>query len=155
MVAPVNDQLYADLPGNRFITAWFGQLDADGRGLESLSAGQAPLLHYHAADDRLEVLKADVPPLGIFPMLPAARPRRIELAAGDLWVVLSDGFFEANDPAGEQLGVERIGEVLRRCRALRRSRSSPSCAPSSSALPLALRPPTIRRRCCCGASTEA
>jgi serine phosphatase RsbU (regulator of sigma subunit) len=118
MLKPVNDQLCADLPGNRFITAWFGQLDADGRGLESLSAGQAPLLHYHAADDRLEVLKADVPPLGLFPVLPAAKPRRIELAAGDLWVVLSDGFFEATDPAGEELGVERIGAVLRRCRAL-------------------------------------
>jgi phosphoserine phosphatase len=44
--------------------------------------------------------------------------RRVELAAGDLWVVLSDGFFEATDPAGEELGVERIGEVLRRCRHL-------------------------------------
>ena len=116
MIQPVNDQLYADLPGNRFITAWFGRLDADGRGLESLSAGQAPLLHYHAADDRLEVFKADMPPLGLFPVLPPPRPRRIELAAGDLWVVLSDGFFEAADPAGEELGVERIGAVLRRCR---------------------------------------
>ena len=32
--------------------------------------------------------------------------------------MLSDGFFEATDPAGEELGVERIGAVLRRCRAL-------------------------------------
>ena len=59
------------------------------------------------------MLKADLPPLGMFPMLPPARTRRIELAPGDLWVVLSDGFYEAEDPAGEQLGVERIGEVLR------------------------------------------
>ena len=113
LVAPVNAQLKSDLPGNRFITAWFGRLDADGRGLDSISAGQAPLLHYHAAEDRLEVMKADLPPLGMFPMLPPARHRRIELAPGDLWVVLSDGFYEAEDPAGEQLGVERIGEVLR------------------------------------------
>jgi len=116
LVAPVNAQLKADLPGNRFITAWFGRLDADGRGLESLAAGQAPLLHYHAAGDRLEVMKADLPPLGMFPMLPPKGARRIELAPGDLWVVLSDGFYEAEDPAGEQLGVERIGEVLRRYR---------------------------------------
>lgn len=115
LVAPVNAQLKSDLPGNRFITAWFGQLDADGRGLESLAAGQAPLLHYHAAEARLEVLKADLPPLGMFPVLPPKGPRRVELAPGDLWVVLSDGFYEAEDPAGEQLGVERIGEVLRRC----------------------------------------
>ena len=117
LVEPVNQQLHADLPRNRFITAWFGRLDADGGGLDSLSAGQAPLVHYHAAEDRLEVLKADLPPLGLFPMLPPARPRRIELAPGDLWVVLSDGFYEAADPEGEELGVERIGEVLRRCRA--------------------------------------
>jgi len=116
IVEPVNAQLKADLPGNRFVTAWFGRLDADGRGLESLSAGQAPLVHYHAADDRLEVMKADLPPLGLFPKLPPMGPKRIELAPGDLWVVLSDGFYEAEDPAGEQLGVERIAEVLRRCR---------------------------------------
>ena len=118
LIKPVNDQLCADLPKNRFITAWFGRLDPDGRGLDSLSAGQAPLLHYHAADDRLEVFKADLPPLGLFPALPPPRVRRVELAAGDLWVVLSDGFFEAADPDGEELGVERIGEVLRRCRDL-------------------------------------
>jgi sigma-B regulation protein RsbU (phosphoserine phosphatase) len=116
LVKPVNDQLCADLPRNRFITAWFGRLDADGRKLESLSAGQAPLLHYHAAEDRLEVMKADLPPLGLFPSLPPARPREVELKAGDLWVVLSDGFYEAADPEGEELGVERIGELLRRCR---------------------------------------
>jgi serine phosphatase RsbU (regulator of sigma subunit) len=118
LVKPVNDQLCADLPKNRFITAWFGRLDPEGQKLESLSAGQAPLLHYHAADDRLEVFKADLPPLGLFPALPPPKVRRVELAAGDLWVVLSDGFFEAADPDGEELGVERIGAVLRRSRAL-------------------------------------
>ena len=117
LLQPVNAQLYADLPDKHFITAWFGRLDADGRGLDSLSAGQAPLLHYHAADDRLEVWKADVPPLGLFPALPAKPPRRVELAPGDLWVVLSDGFYEAVDPADEELGVERIGAVLRRMQA--------------------------------------
>jgi serine phosphatase RsbU (regulator of sigma subunit) len=116
LVKPVNDQLCADLPKNRFITAWFGRLDADGQGLESLSAGQAPLLHYHAADDRLEVFKADLPPLGLFPALPPARSRRIGLAPGDLWVVLSDGFYEAADPDDAEWGMERIGAVLRRCR---------------------------------------
>ena len=31
-------------------------------------------------------------------------------------MVLSDGFYEAADPEGEELGVERIGAALRRCR---------------------------------------
>ena len=30
MAAQINEQLYADLPGNRFITAWLGLIQADG-----------------------------------------------------------------------------------------------------------------------------
>jgi serine phosphatase RsbU (regulator of sigma subunit) len=44
------------------------------------------------------------------------QPLRNRLAPGDLWVVLSDGLNDAADPEGEELGVERIGEVLRRSR---------------------------------------
>ena len=41
----INEQLYADLPGNRFITAWLGGPRRRGdHSLVSFSAGQAPLL---------------------------------------------------------------------------------------------------------------
>ncbi len=44
----INEQLYADLPSNRFITAWLAMLDAAAGTLTTYSAGQAPLLLYRA-----------------------------------------------------------------------------------------------------------
>ena len=40
----MNEELCADLPPGRFITAWVGELNATDRTLTSFSAGQAPLL---------------------------------------------------------------------------------------------------------------
>jgi phosphoserine phosphatase len=109
----INEQLFADLPTNRFVTAWFGLLDTAASALTFISAGQAPLLHYLAAEDRFEVLTSNAVPLGLFPQMTAPRPQEIVLAAGDLYAVLSDGFYEAESPAGEEQGVERICDLLR------------------------------------------
>ncbi len=112
----VNEQLYADLPANRFITAWFAEVRVADSTIATFSAGQAPLLVYRAADDQVEVLNADAPPLGLFPALPILAPPPVEMRPGDIYAVLSDGFFEAADPAGVELGKERVSEVIRRYR---------------------------------------
>ena len=46
----INDQLVADLPEDRFVTAFLGQLDPAAHLLRYHSGGQGPLLHFHAAD---------------------------------------------------------------------------------------------------------
>lgn len=116
LVVHINQQLYADLPTGRFITAWFGLLDTSDYTLSTFSAGQAPLLHYHAARDEFSVLGSDAIPLGMFPTVKVTPPDPVRLEPGDLYVVLSDGFFEAKDPAGEELGTEGVCEAIRRCR---------------------------------------
>ncbi|MDX1382972.1 MAG: SpoIIE family protein phosphatase [Thermoanaerobaculia bacterium] len=110
----LNEQLFADLPGNRFITAWIGLLDAGAGELTSFSAGQAPLLHYQAESGEVSALRADAPPLGMVPKIPIRVPPPIHLGRGDVFVVLSDGFYEATSPAGTELGQEGIEAVLRR-----------------------------------------
>ena len=55
IVKHLNEQLHADLPGNRFLTAWFGIVDATEETLSSFSAGQAPLLYFRAAEATVEV----------------------------------------------------------------------------------------------------
>ncbi len=109
----MNEQLCADLPGNRFITAWLGVLHARDHTLTCFSAGQAPLLHFRAASGEVEVRIADAPPFGLLPGLPKAVPSAITLERGDVYAVLSDGFYEATDSAGMELGTERIAELLR------------------------------------------
>lgn len=114
-VRHINAQLCEDLPPGRFITAFLGRLDPDANMIEFHSAGQGPLLHYHAATGAGDFSEANGLPLGIFehndvdgvPLGSAA------LAPGDVYAVLSDGFFEAQNLGGEQFGNEAILEVIR------------------------------------------
>ena len=108
----MNEQLCADLPGGRFVTAWLGELDAAAGTLTSLSAGQAPILRYHAARDTFDVLPADTMPLGVLSPLEVSLAEPIRMSPGDIVAVISDGLLEAADPAGQQFGVERTMRVI-------------------------------------------
>lgn len=109
----LNDQLYADLPPNRFITTWLGVLDVRTSQLVSFSGGQAPLLHYRAAAGKVDSLSSDAPPLGLLPNLSIVVPPPIHLEPGDFFLVLSDGFYEAMNAANEEFEEERVAEILR------------------------------------------
>ena len=114
LVTNINQQLTADLPSGRFITAWFGLVDTNDFRLATFSAGQAPLLHYKATADEFEILDSNAVPLGLFPSLRVDLPPAIDLARGDIYAVLSDGFFEAKDPQGNEQGTAKICDVVRR-----------------------------------------
>lgn len=114
----MNRQLCDDLPAGRFITAWIGLLDQSSHTLLSFSAGQAPLLHYHAETDEIESVPAQAMPFGIMPDLDADVAPARPLAPGDFFVVLSDGFYEAARPSGEQFGEQRVYDMLRASRDL-------------------------------------
>jgi sigma-B regulation protein RsbU (phosphoserine phosphatase) len=58
------------------------------------------------------VRAADVPPMGIFPRLGIGAATSVHLEPGDVFAVLSDGFFEAVGEDGEVLGRERVKRVL-------------------------------------------
>lgn len=113
IVQRLNAQLSADLRDGHFVTAWFGLLDAREHTLASLSCGQAPLLHYVAAEDRCMILGANAPPLGVGEPLDLEGPTAMRLEVGDVVAVLSDGIFEARNGANEQLGVDRAAQLLR------------------------------------------
>ncbi len=112
LVRHANAQLEEDLPGGRFITAWFGILDAEKHELQCYSCGQGPVYHYHAAEDRFEEMGTQSPPMGIFGFdvdLPPPTP----LAPGDMYIVLSDGFHEAAGPDKELFEEQRVQDVIR------------------------------------------
>ncbi len=112
--AHINEQLFADLPQNRFITAWLGRLDRDGT-LRTFSGGQAPLFLYRAESGEVEVLNASAPPLGLLPPMPVVLPPATRLEPGDVYVVLSDGFYEAENPDGTEFEKEGVIGALKEC----------------------------------------
>lgn len=112
----INEQLCADLPPGRFVTAWMGVIDSATATLAGFSAGQAPLLLYRAGPDEAVELDADMPPLGVLMDPDADAIVPITLEPGDIFAVISDGIYEAMNPRDEQFGIERVVEVLRRHR---------------------------------------
>lgn len=110
----MNEQLCEDLVTGRFITAWLGLLDARAHLLHSVSAGQAPLLILRAKAGAVENRDADVLPLGISRGLELPPREPIGLQPGDAFIALSDGFYESQNAEGEQFGVKRVAEIVRR-----------------------------------------
>jgi len=116
IISQMNEQLCADLPSGRFITAWLGAVDAVDHTLTSVSAGQAPLLRYNAAEDEFEVLQADATPLGLFEHMKIDEPKQFAMAPGDIFAVISDGIFESADADDVEFGIDRTMKVIRRHR---------------------------------------
>jgi len=112
IVRHLNEQLRADLPDGRFITAWFGELCAADRTLTSFSAGQAPILRYNARGDAFDVMEADTLPLGVVDNLDIEVAEPYQMGAGDIVAVISDGIFEAAGPSGQLFGTDRVVEVI-------------------------------------------
>ena len=113
IIRHMNAQLCSDLKEGRFITAWFGWLNAAGHRLYSFSAGQGPLLYLNAREQTCRVYGANMPPLGAFEDVTITLPEPIATTPGDIFAAFSDGLFEAVDPAGNMFGKERIMEVLK------------------------------------------
>ena len=112
LLTNINSQLTEDLAANRFITAFLGILDPGRHRLDYHAPGQGPLLHYRASNGECIWYGASTVPLGILDDPPLEVPPPIELAQGDLFVLLTDGFYEYQDASGDQFGDARVGEVI-------------------------------------------
>lgn len=118
MVGKVNNLLCHDLPDNRFVTAVFGLLSATDQTLTFLSAGHGPLIKYIRQTDEIIELSAGGVPLGIMSDMAFEAPERFKLQPGDMMILITDGFFEWANKAGEQYGTERLDAVIRQNRDL-------------------------------------
>jgi phosphoserine phosphatase len=116
IVHHLNEQLRADLPEGRFITAWLGELCAADRTLTSFSAGQAPILRYNAKGDAFDVIDADTLPLGVVDNLEIKVAEPYQMGEGDIVAVISDGIFEAGSASGQQFGTDRVVDVIKAAR---------------------------------------
>src|SRR5690606_40115941 len=111
----INRQLCEDLPAGRFVTAFFGLLDARRHEISYVSAGQAPILVIHCADGGAwsrDVRNATGMTLGIDSEMEFEPDPPLRLERGDTFVLLSDGYYEAGVPSGELFGLERVVRAM-------------------------------------------
>jgi serine phosphatase RsbU (regulator of sigma subunit) len=113
LLTRINSLLVEDLPPNRFVTFVVGVLDSKTARLQLLSAGQAPILVYRAAQDTVENYDAQGIPFGISGQFSYGGAQEILLSPGDKVVLLTDGFYEWENAAGEQFGLARLKEAIR------------------------------------------
>ncbi|GMR17155.1 MAG: hypothetical protein BMS9Abin32_214 [Gammaproteobacteria bacterium] len=108
----INDQLVEDLPDDRFVTAFFGLLDARSHRVRFHSGGQGPIMHFHAASGEYDWHEASTFPLGYMNQTHLKDAVRLQLAPGDILGLISDGIYEYENGAGEQFGQAGIVRVL-------------------------------------------
>jgi len=65
-------------------------------------------------EDRFEEIGAQGLPLGISSQFVSDPPKLLELNKGDLLVLATDGFLEWTNEEGEQFGVKRVEETIRK-----------------------------------------
>lgn len=111
-VTHVHGLIAGDLSADRFVTACFAVVSEEQGTVSFLSAGHGPILSYCQA--RQEVV--DHPPhglpLGFMPEPSYCDPTTLDLATGDVFLLLTDGFFEWTNRDGEPFGVDRIRDFL-------------------------------------------
>ena len=112
LLAHVNDQLSADLGGGRFVTLFWGLLDADNATFEYSSAGHGHPVIYRAETDTIDELESTAPPLGIMKGIEFPVGARSRMVPGDILLMTTDGIEEAMDPKSKEYSRERLRETL-------------------------------------------
>ena len=108
----INDQLVEDLPEDRFVTAFFGLLDAKSHTVRFHSAGQGPVMHYHAAECRYDWHEPSTFPLGYMAQKEPGPGASVSLEPGDILGLISDGIYEYENEVGLQFGQDGVRSVI-------------------------------------------
>jgi sigma-B regulation protein RsbU (phosphoserine phosphatase) len=107
----INRHFYESTTAERFATLFFAAYDDRTRRLRYVNCAQvAPLLL--RASGELELLGPTALMLGAFPRW-RCRESQVDLRAGDVLVVYSDGVTEAGMDKGEEFGEERLVRLVR------------------------------------------
>ena len=108
----INDQLCEDLPDDRFVTGFFGLLDAATHSVRFHSGGQGPIMHFQAVMGEYDWHPATTFPLGYMPHTELDAPHIAVLEPGDVLGLISDGIYEYENEEGVQFGRRGVMRVL-------------------------------------------
>ena len=112
IAAGVNDLLADDLAADRFVTAFLGILDPKRHVIDYISGGQGPLMHL--SGNFVEQRNANALPFAVIPGTDYDEPHHFKFPLAATLILLTDGFYEAQDPSGDFYGEARTAEFIRR-----------------------------------------
>ena len=112
----LNNLLVNDLADDRFVTFAVVFLNPVSSEVKVLSAGHGPILWYRRATNNLENFDAQGIPLGMLAGMPYEDSRPKCLDTGDMIVLVTDGFYEWQNPEAEEFGLERLRDTIHQAR---------------------------------------
>lgn len=112
----LNSLLVNDLADDRFVTFAVVFLNPVNSEIKVLSAGHGPILWYRRAANKLENFEAQGIPLGMIAGMRYEDSRSKCLKAGDMIVLVTDGFYEWENPEAEEFGLERLKDTINEAR---------------------------------------
>ncbi len=112
IVTSVNQYLSENTPTNRFVTLFAAELDPADGTLRYINAGHNPPLIGRVSGE-VEQLDSGGFPLGIMP-LAEYEIGETKLESGEALLIYSDGVSEGANLKGEEFGMERLTQVVKK-----------------------------------------
>jgi hypothetical protein len=107
----VNAHLHVDIPEGRFVTFALLGVNLKTHQAKLMSAGHGPSYLIPVNEDEV-VLDAHGLPFGIVPDQEMEPAFEFQFNVGDVFVLLSDGYFEWVSESGEAFGTDRLRQEL-------------------------------------------
>jgi len=108
----LNTHLVRDTGDARFMTLFYGVIDARARTLQWTSGGHDPALWLRRHSGQIEELPNTGIPLGVIAEATYGSEGPLHLDAGDVIIIGTDGIWESANAGGELYGKDRMREVL-------------------------------------------
>ncbi len=112
LTARVNNLICENTGADRFITFFWGIMDAEAGTMKYVSAGHNPPFLVHA-DGSVDRLSEGGIILGIMKAMMPYKEGEVRLSTGDVLVLFTDGVSEAMNEAGEEWGEEPLERIVK------------------------------------------
>lgn len=112
----LNTLLASDLADDRFVTFAVIFLNPASSKIKVLSAGHGPILLYRRAANTWENFEAQGIPLGMIDGMSYEDSSLKGMRAGDMIILVTDGFYEWQNPESEEFGLERMKNTIHEAR---------------------------------------
>jgi len=112
-VERLNAGIHLVSDAERYVTLLIAEIDTRKRTIHYVNCGHNPALLFRAKTGTLTRMDSSCPPIGLSPE-ETCELASADVAGGDVLVFYTDGVTEAENPLGEEFGMERLSaEVLR------------------------------------------
>ena len=110
LLEQMNEMVRDFTGGTIYLTLFLALLDSESKRLHYINAGHNPPALVRA-DGKMELLEEGGTVLGLLPRVRYNRAQ-VDLHAGDVLVLYTDGVIEAENGAGEMFGVEALARSV-------------------------------------------